>query len=456
MKQELKIQWDAFLSETNTLRRVEAVEVDANNRKKDEEINLKMYDEFDRDRFRIVIDHGILMRIDKNNMINPCDTSKMSSHAKPGLAAFTINLNGEISIFQHNSKADLVAHSSLNQSRTLLYAGEIKIEDGKITAITDHSGHYRPEAKNIYALLKNLRQQGVDISNIVIDRYAEIPALKPHNHNPEIKRKLNYRDVGHLYNAGDFYEYMEKLENKVKNDRAKNMAAKIKLGFMFDELEKQYPDIRNYFVQATQQLPAEILLKKARMERGNNFVVYIGSDDRFHVSYYNDAKAIEDQGFLASEMEEMVRVIELLKNQSERISNMQDHIGNSLLAIFKKHGVPVCNENFNISREEAEKMLVNNPEKVVIRASSKGDGYYSLSYMDGGKFKHGLSEYHVDRKFSQVRVKESDINTIKKKFSHQWKPSLFVKSPKLSESRKHGGSALMGNTPKLGSKPGKK
>ncbi|WP_131794221.1 hypothetical protein [Fluoribacter gormanii] len=92
------------------------------------------------------------------------DTSNMISHGKRGFAAFTLNANGELSIFNHHGMADRVAHSSMNAGAPIVAAGEIEIKGGVLKTITTHSGHYHPSLFNVYRFLEHLSRNNVDIS----------------------------------------------------------------------------------------------------------------------------------------------------------------------------------------------------------------------------------------------------------------------------------------------------
>lgn len=99
-------------------------------------------------------------------------TDNMISHDRKGYASFTINTNGEISVFNHHRLADRYAHSSMNAGAPVFSAGEIKIEKGCLKAINTHSGHYKPRLFHIYRTLQYFKEKGLDISEtIVISKY---------------------------------------------------------------------------------------------------------------------------------------------------------------------------------------------------------------------------------------------------------------------------------------------
>ncbi|HHF0525828.1 TPA: hypothetical protein ACTUT5_002891 [Legionella anisa] len=122
--------------------------------------------------------HRIVIR-DKRFLQNaePVNTSRMISHGKRGYAAFTLNANGELYLFEHNEGADHIAHSSMTAGSPVIAAGEIKIENGVLKAITTHSGHYRPSLFNIHRALEYFSHNNVDISQAVVVTFTN-PSLK--------------------------------------------------------------------------------------------------------------------------------------------------------------------------------------------------------------------------------------------------------------------------------------
>lgn len=74
----------------------------------------------------------------------PFDTSGMHSHGKMGFAAYTLNVNGELSVFTHNQRRDGFAHSSMNAGRPVVAAGEIIIENGVLKLLLPIVGIINP------------------------------------------------------------------------------------------------------------------------------------------------------------------------------------------------------------------------------------------------------------------------------------------------------------------------
>ncbi len=105
--------------------------------------------------FRIV-DGRIQSPRDGSNV----STMGYSSHSKGGIAAFVVGLDGTLYLFNHLNKTDHVAHSSF-VGKFAKAAGEIVIVDGKISLIHAHSGHFRPNALNMYHIVKHFTDLGV-------------------------------------------------------------------------------------------------------------------------------------------------------------------------------------------------------------------------------------------------------------------------------------------------------
>lgn len=119
--------------------------VNDESKNKDEEINTPYLNKNERSEYNVDIRNGVFM---KNNKL--FSTEDMKSHGKKGYGAYTLNINGELSLFNHNETAGDFLHSSMNAGVPVIAAGELKITNGKLEAITTHSGHYTPTLFNVY------------------------------------------------------------------------------------------------------------------------------------------------------------------------------------------------------------------------------------------------------------------------------------------------------------------
>lgn len=98
------------------------------------------------------------------NGIPLLSTVLFNSHDKNGMAAFVISPDDNVYIFNHFNKVDKVAHSSF-VGKFAKGAGEIMVSKGKVKLIHAHSGHFRPNALNIYHVVKYFR----DLAALAID-----------------------------------------------------------------------------------------------------------------------------------------------------------------------------------------------------------------------------------------------------------------------------------------------
>ncbi|MCL9685543.1 hypothetical protein [Legionella maioricensis] len=118
----------------------------------------------ERAEYSIEIHNGLLHKEGK-----VFDSSRLIAHDKRGFVAFTLNANGELSVFEHLSmtldkKGRKLAHSSMNAGAPVLSAGEMEIKNGKLISINTYSGHYEPSLYSVARFLEYLSDRGVDIS----------------------------------------------------------------------------------------------------------------------------------------------------------------------------------------------------------------------------------------------------------------------------------------------------
>ena len=144
----------------------------------------------------------------------PADTNHSISHGKPGFAAFTLNIHGELSLFPHiDHDKTGIAHSSMTEGKPVVSAGEVKIENGKLTAITTYSGHYRPSLYSVYRTLDYFKSKGVDISDTLVYTFCD-PAKVI---NIDSKRSQQYSQF-YESNAEDFlHAYKAELRKNLHN-----------------------------------------------------------------------------------------------------------------------------------------------------------------------------------------------------------------------------------------------
>lgn len=123
--------------------------------------------------FRLEIKDGLFHQFGKI-----FDSSKSIAHKKKKFVAFTLNWNGELSVFSHlggqiDEKGRLLVHSSMNQGAPVLAAGEMQIENGKLISINTYSGHYKPSLYSVARFLEYVSDRNIDISLTKI--YLERP-----------------------------------------------------------------------------------------------------------------------------------------------------------------------------------------------------------------------------------------------------------------------------------------
>lgn len=137
----------------------------------DEKEEIRMFSAKDRSQYRVNIYKGLFY---KDGFL--FDTGNMISHLKKGYASFTLNADGELSLFNHHYGEDKIKHTSMNDGRPLPMAGEIKIENGVLKSLSTQSGHHYPTLFNIRRFLYHLARQGVDITQADVITFNKPPA----------------------------------------------------------------------------------------------------------------------------------------------------------------------------------------------------------------------------------------------------------------------------------------
>lgn len=91
-------------------------------------------------------------------------TQQSTKNSTVGYADCVLTLSDTLYIFHNNPvKLEISTqrkfHAYLSDGRPVYYAGGLKIENGKITTITLHSGHYKPEERHLIAFLNILNTE---------------------------------------------------------------------------------------------------------------------------------------------------------------------------------------------------------------------------------------------------------------------------------------------------------
>ena len=133
-------------------------------------------------------------------------TTGYTSHNKPGYAAFTLNANGELSVFNQIGMTNAIAHSSMNAGSPVVCAGELAIRNGELKGITTYSGHYAPSLFNIYRTLEHFKSKGIPIDNaqVYTFQHPSIAGL-----NTSSKKAVNSMSDFYVTTASELYTDMK-------------------------------------------------------------------------------------------------------------------------------------------------------------------------------------------------------------------------------------------------------
>lgn len=99
----------------------------------------------------------------------PFDTTNAKSvHSGTGRAIYVMDEHGKI-YASLEQKAGHFHHSSLAQGKPVAAAGELEVLEGELIAISDNSGHYKPDRIYSDQALMIFHERGVDMRYVLID-----------------------------------------------------------------------------------------------------------------------------------------------------------------------------------------------------------------------------------------------------------------------------------------------
>lgn len=116
--------------------------------------------------YRVTIsESGILL----DSSQRPLNTTVGSNFG--GAAMFIMDANGDFLVSTHEEDGKF-QHSSLASGMPVAMAGEMRVERGRISYISNSSGHYRPNLNHMNQCIIQLRQRGVKLRGVEVDLYG--------------------------------------------------------------------------------------------------------------------------------------------------------------------------------------------------------------------------------------------------------------------------------------------
>jgi hypothetical protein len=130
----------------------------------------------EKNKYLFHITNGKLFTADQN-LLNTLDGTftyddgtQLENYAK---AIVVMDENNQL-YFHKNPEVYSIHHSSLAAGKSVKFAGEIKVKNGILVAVTDGSGHYTPSLRHTHTFLKHLEQSGVDLSTVQVRTYEGV------------------------------------------------------------------------------------------------------------------------------------------------------------------------------------------------------------------------------------------------------------------------------------------
>lgn len=124
-------------------------------------IKMKLMSEEERDEAMLRFDDAAGILVDKNEL--PASTMGITSKDVCDALAFVMDKSGNIYVTQHTGRysknGPSTTHASILGGKPVEMAGLIKINNGQIEWISDHSGHYRPDKFDMFRGVAKLHSQ---------------------------------------------------------------------------------------------------------------------------------------------------------------------------------------------------------------------------------------------------------------------------------------------------------
>jgi hypothetical protein len=127
-------------------------------------------------------------------------------------------------------------HSSFVQGSRISAAGLIKIKNGRLTSLSPLSGHYRPPASNFRAFVRNLKDEGVDMSHVSISKsYAVLVGLEMYVKTRQKGKQILQRTA----HQKDKVIHPEQAQKREEDARDKSQSAETERRFLEKQQEEE-------------------------------------------------------------------------------------------------------------------------------------------------------------------------------------------------------------------------
>ncbi len=299
-----------------------------------------IHDPRQRDKFRVIVHDKKLIRENKTNDLHNSvfTTNEMTGHKGEGQCAFTLNIRGELFVFNHLSmKPDqnnqVFAHSSMNASDIVVAAGEMTVnKEGQVTSISDYSGHYQPTPYNVYLMIKHLKKQGMDIDNIDVILMTQVDGISGakegeayhykgidvFNHFENLEKRFNiglYRNSQQVQtNAtlNDLLEYIKKTDRNTQDPL-------YKVQYMKDAIFQKITSSHNHvgITQAKNQIAKNVLYNLIEFNKGAM------SEDALLKNLNQQKKQLKALGI--SDRSTLVKKIDSIANKLRALPSKASH-----------------------------------------------------------------------------------------------------------------------------------
>jgi hypothetical protein len=123
---------------------------------------------------RVRLHGGLLFTDDAHRQL--LDTTGMVTHfSGPGKAIYVMSQEGNLHVISH--KVGLRHHTSPLAGGDVAGAGELEVLAGKLTWLSNKSGHYAPQIEHLAQVLHILKKAGCDM-NLRLRAFTSDPAMK--------------------------------------------------------------------------------------------------------------------------------------------------------------------------------------------------------------------------------------------------------------------------------------
>lgn len=255
---------------------------------------------------------------------NLYDTTNETSKGKKGYVAYVLTLDGRLIVHAHvNTRTEEYAfrHSTLAAGEPVICSGLMQVEKGEIRRMDNNSGHYKPEAANLYNVVKKFKKLFSEDAKVTCYGYfyrllQQIPLIRK---IPTKKEESVENFLERMEKKGKYERYFAKVKEHNEQYKQTLLLGNYKSPTVEPVRKKsklQFSLYINSYLKFLKELDEDFKVKKITIEHSIRKIIGAGYGHKPKIDIIYDQKEILGINITFSCEDDSNRFIKLLKGKN--------------------------------------------------------------------------------------------------------------------------------------------